>query len=183
MDKKHVRERVKSFRKTLIKEEIVEYSNILWKTLYNLEEFKKAKVIMSYMSFKNEIDTSVINKIILDSGKILLLPRVEKDGTMNAVIYSGQFHVSSFGIEEPIGDPYFGDIDLIIVPGLAFDHFGNRVGYGKGYYDRFFTKYPNSLKIAPAYESQIFDKINNDATDVQINGLLVKNNYMITKNY
>ena len=183
VDKKEIRDKIKAFRKTLTKEDIVGYSNSLWKTLYNLEEFKKSKIVMSYMSFNNEIDTTDLNRIILESGRTLLLPRVEKDGSLSAVEYTGKFLVSKFGIEEPVGAPYEGEIDLVIVPGLGFDHLGNRVGYGKGYYDRFFTKHTKCIKIAPAFESQLFETIKSESNDIQIDGLLIKNNYMITKKY
>ena len=183
MDKKSIRDEVKSRRKVLSKDYILEYSNSLWDYLYTMKEYKNSEVVMSYMSFNNEIDTEKLNRGIIKDGKMLLLPRVEADGTMSAVPFSGKFKISKFGVSEPVGEAYNGRIDLVIVPGLGFDKFGSRVGYGKGYYDRFFTIHNEPIKIAPAFEFQIFDVVETHENDVKINGLLTKNNYVITINY
>ncbi len=69
------------------------------------------------------------------------------------------FKKGAMGIEEPIGDKYIGRIDLIVVPGIVFDKTGNRIGFGRGYYDRFLENYPDSVKVSIIYDFQLIEKI------------------------
>lgn len=183
MDKNTLRELVKKKRVELSQEEIISSSLKIWDNLYDKEIFKKSKIIMSYMSFKNEVDTSSFNDMVIKSGKTLLLPRVKDDCNMEVIKYNGSFSISKFGIKEPLGEIYTGEIDMVIVPGVVFDKKGNRIGFGKGYYDRFFEKYPNSIKIAPMYEFQLFENIPSEEHDILMDVLLLKNNYLITNKY
>ena len=171
MDKDFIRKKVKLIRQNLAGEENVQYSNSVWQKLLQMKEFQNSKTVMSYMSFQNEIDTRFINLQIKEMGKTLLLPRVEKDG-MVAVIDSGKYIKSKFGIWEPLGEKYNGEIDLVIVPGLAFDEDGNRIGFGKGYYDNFLKSYPNALKIAPLYDWQLFSNFPVYKNDIKMDVLL-----------
>ena len=100
----------------------------------------------------------------------------------NAVILDiGQ--ADSFGIKEPVGEIYNGDIDLIIVPGVVFDREGNRIGYGRGYYDRFLKLYPRVRKISLAYEFQILDRLEVEEHDEKIDVIVTKNNIRRIKKY
>ena len=88
-----------------------------------------------------------------------------------------QYIVSPFGNKEPDGEEYKGNIDVIITPGVAFDRNKNRVGFGRGYYYRFFVKYPNAKKIAIAFEKQIIDEgIETDKYDKKVDILITENN-------
>ena len=109
------------------------------------------------MNFGSEVEIERLNEKILEENKILYLPRVEKDGTLSIVEYGKGFSIGSYGIREPIGDNYLGNLDLIITPGLAFDLEGNRLGYGKRL---FMTKLFSliifsTLKIAPIFDISI----------------------------
>jgi 5-formyltetrahydrofolate cyclo-ligase len=80
-----------------------------------------------------------------------------------------------FGIDEPVTTELADDKEaLIIVPGVAFDERGFRVGYGKGYYDRFLNKHSDYTKIALAYEMQILTEIPNDEYDVAMNRIITE---------
>lgn len=183
MDKNTLRELIKKKRMELSQDEVIKNSLEIWDNLYNMEIFKNSNIIMSYMSFKNEIDTSSFNEEVLKRGKTLLLPRVKDDCNMEVIRYNGNFSVSKFGIKEPLGEVYTGEIDVVIVPGVVFDKKGNRIGFGKGYYDRFFQKYSHCIKVAPLYEFQLFDEIPREEHDVLMDILLLKNNYVITNKY
>ena len=88
-----------------------------------------------------------------------------------------QYIVSPFGNKEPDGEEYKGNIDIIITPGVAFDKNKNRVGFDRGYYDRFFIKYPHSTKIAIAFEEQIIDEgIEADIYDKKVDILITEKN-------
>ncbi len=107
--------------------------------LLNLPEFSQAQVIASYYSYGSEPNTQELNKAIIDSGKTLLLPRiagevlewVKWDGSKESLMENGKFH-------EPVGDPIkdLSLIDLVLVPALAIDPDGYRLGQGGGFYDR-----------------------------------------------
>ena len=106
--------------------------------------FLAAKTVMAYCAIAPEVDITPVLQRVLEQGKTLLLPRCEPDGIMTARIVSslGDLVPGAFGIMEPPTDsPVFppGDIDLILVPGLAFDRACHRLGRGKGYYDRFIS--------------------------------------------
>ena len=125
--------------------------------------------------FKNEVKTDKINNFIKNSGKILVLPKVIDKETMIAIEDKNQYIVSPFGNKEPDGEEYRGNIDVIITPGVAFDRDKNRVGFGRGYYDRFFVKHPNAKKIAIAFEEQIIDEgIETDKYDKKVDILITE---------
>ena len=177
INKKEARTLIKERRMNLSKEYIDVASDKIFEKLLQNEDFKNAKVVMSYMDFKNEVKTNKINDFIKNSGKILLLPKVIDKETMIAIEDKNQYIISPFGNKEPNGEEYRGNIDVIITPGVAFDRNKNRVGFGRGYYDRFFLKYPNAKKIAIAFEEQIIGEgIETDKYDKKVDILITENN-------
>ena len=177
LNKKEARTLIKERRMNLSKEYIDVASDKIFEKLLQNEDFKNAKAVMSYMDFKNEVKTDKINDFIKNSGKILLLPKVIDKETMIAIEDKNQYIISPFGNKEPNGEEYKGSIDVIITPGVAFDKDKNRVGFGRGYYDRFFLKYPNAKKIAIAFEEQIIgEDIETDKYDKKVDILITENN-------
>ena len=175
MNKKEARTLIKERRMNLSKEYIDVASDKIFEKLLQNEDFRNAKVVMSYMDFKNEVKTDKINDFIKNSGKILVLPKVIDKETMITIEDKNQYIVSPFGNKEPDGKEYKGNIDVIITPGVAFDRDKNRVGFGRGYYDRFFVKYPNAKKIAIAFEEQIIDEgIETDKYDMKVDVLITE---------
>ena len=175
MNKKEARVLIKERRMSLSQEYIDFASDKIFQKLLQNEDFKNAKVVMSYMDFKNEVKTDKINNFIKEFGKILVLPKVIDKETMIVIEDKNQYIVSPFGNKEPDGEEYKGNIDIIITPGVAFDKNKNRVGFGRGYYDRFFVKYPHSTKIAIAFEEQIIDEgIEADIYDKKVDILITE---------
>ena len=105
-----------------------------------------------YNSFGTEADTSLIISALLDAGKRVFLPRVEGENIV-AVPY-GITKKGAFGIEEPEGQAYSGLIDVTVIPLLAVNEKGQRIGYGKGYYDRY-LKDRKTVKVGLGYSFQI----------------------------
>lgn len=118
-------------------------------------------VIMLYNSIDNEVDVSFLT----DKNKTILYPRVE--GDMIVAVKPEGFLKGSFGINEPVGEAYNGKIDAVIVPMCAFDNNLNRLGFGKGYYDRF-LKNLECTKIGVAFFCQKTDNITTKNTDVKM---------------
>ena len=88
---------------------------------------------------------------------------------MQVVAYGEDFTISAWGIREPVGEPFEGKIDYAIVPFLAVDKQGNRLGYGGGYYDRYFERNPNTLRIAYGFDFQIQKEVPTEETDKKMN--------------
>ncbi len=159
MEKANIRETVNLARKGLSKEIITDKSRKIIKTLTELKEYINAGTVMSYISLDIEVDTRdfIKNELLR---KIFVVPfvlgeniQVSKLNDFNNLIEGG------FGVLEPTKkERYDGKIDLVIVPGVAFDLNGGRVGFGRGYYDRFLDKF-NGLKVALAFEEQIVDSV------------------------
>jgi 5-formyltetrahydrofolate cyclo-ligase len=175
MNKKQIRSEVLEKRSNLSMEFIKKYSEKIFNILIDSPMYADAKVVMSYMNFGGEIDTSFINNYILKSGKTLILPKILKDRRLVGVIYddSKNFNVDNLFKIREIDGTYIEvkKIDLIIIPGLAFDLNGNRVGFGKGYYDKFLVNYSGTI-IAPHYEFQIYKDLPSEPHDKKIDYLL-----------
>jgi 5-formyltetrahydrofolate cyclo-ligase len=109
----------------------------LWAKVAELDEYQRAGSVMAFVGFNGEPDTDPLFARLGVEGKRLLLPRVEPTGI---VPVDGDWPMvkSAFGVSEPTGPQVpLDEIDLVIVPGLAFTTAGDRLGYGQGYYDRF----------------------------------------------
>lgn len=183
MEKKSIRNYIREKRELLSSFEVRETSERITEVLLGSSYFQKAETVMSYMSFKNEVDTHEINSTVLRAGKKLLLPRTVGKEKMEAVEYRKGLQRGAMGIEEPIGEKYIGKIDLIIVPGVAFDKEGNRIGFGRGYYDRFLEDYPDSMKISLAYDFQMVERIEAEEHDKKVDIIFLKNNLIEAKKY
>ncbi|OQY41821.1 MAG: 5-formyltetrahydrofolate cyclo-ligase [Fusobacteriia bacterium 4572_74] len=175
MNKKQIRSEILEKRNNLPKEFIKKYSEEIFNILINSPIYKDAEVIMSYMNFGGEIDTNFINNHILKSGKTLILPKIVKDGGLVGVIYddSKKFNDDNLFKIKEIDGTYIDvkKIDLIIIPGLAFDLNGNRVGFGKGYYDKFLENY-SGLIVAPHYDFQLHENLPYEPHDKKTDYLL-----------
>ena len=126
----------------MTQEEVISKSKIVTEKLLNSEWFKNSNTIMSYISIKNEIDLQEINETIIKLGKTLVLPVIDNNGENMKSVRVDTLETlkeKKFGVREPdFGEEIkYNEIDLVIVPGVAFDINGNRIGFGKGYYDRF----------------------------------------------
>lgn len=136
-----------------------EKSEIICKTVLQSDLFKKAKTVFVFLSFGSEVDTSLIVKTCFEQGKKVCVPVCKKDCIMDAVAIENLADMvyNNYGILEPkdvlkIVDKQ--DIDVIIVPGSVFDCELNRMGYGKGYYDRYFVG-TKAKRVALAFDVQI----------------------------
>lgn len=134
--------------------------------------------VMSYMSYKNEFPTHELNKKILEAGYRLVLPFTDSDFNIIPCIVDSydDLVISKLGIPEPVpaqcAVAALDDIDVILMPGVAFDTAGNRIGFGKGCYDRFIaageeygTGAHSPLLAALAYDMQVISSVPSEETD------------------
>ena len=149
------------------------------------EWFRQAMTIMAYAAIPPEVDLSPVLEAILAAGKTLIMPRCEADGMMTArrIDDLGQLTSGTYGIPEPNSDAPVvsaAEIDLILVPGMAFDASGRRLGRGKGYYDRFLQG-KEILKIGVAFSCQQAEKLTAKATDVKMDRIITENGILKCK--
>lgn len=178
-EKSLLRSRMIKKRDSILKDDRLSKSMIIKDTLFGIDEFNKAKTVLLYASYNSEVSTFAIMDECKKQGKHVAFPKCSLvDGVPNLTFYE----VSKFsqlaggykGIPEPDTIKYnlkkiSDKIDVVIVPGVCFDKNGNRLGYGKGFYDRFLKKYPNVYRIGIAFDEQICDDIPTEKTDLAVN--------------
>lgn len=162
--KKELRKKIIAARNDLPREAVDAKSAAIFQKIVCLEHYQKAEIIMTYLSIRNEVETESFILKARSEGKRVVIPvcRKETKTILPAEVknYPEDLVPGTWGILEPKPDKLYpvdpAEIDLIIVPGVAFDEKGNRLGYGAGYYDRFLPLLrPGVLKIAPAFDLQI----------------------------
>ena len=142
--KKELRKEVLKLRDTLTKEERKEKSNQIAKRVIAMNEFKKANVILLYEAIRSEVETTAICEAAKQMEKVIYWPRVIGDRMEFYLVNDvTEFEISRFGIREPkmVEEnrfvPQKQDEIMVVMPGVAFDEEGNRIGYGGGYYDKY----------------------------------------------
>ncbi len=172
MNKNELRKLMINKRKNILNKE--ELSTIIVNKLLELDIYEKAKVIALYHSLNDEVDTRLLINESLKN-KIVLLPRIIDDKMVFIMVNNNTIYdKSNLGVIEPIGKEYDKDIDLIIVPGVAFDNNLNRLGFGKGYYDRYLID-KNISKIGLAFSEQIVDSVFHNELDIPMDMVITEN--------
>lgn len=173
ISKEEIRKVMLKKRLSMEEKEVDEKSEMIIEKLENMIEFKKSKVIMAYYPIRNEVDTRRILERYAED-KTILSPRTKREGIVPVKFKSlKELEKDIFGIPSPLGEEYKGEIDLILVPGLAFDFRLYRLGYGLGYYDRF-LKSLRVIKIGLAYDFQILDELPHNDGDVKMDFVITE---------
>lgn len=154
-------------KETLLIENFLKAEQELFSKNEKTAETVKGKKYFIYCSFSSEAPTDKLIETIEEIGGKIYCPRLE-NGEMQAVEKGEDFSLSSLGIREPVGEAYFGEIDIIVAPLLATDTNGNRLGYGGGYYDRFFKTHKNAKRIGFAFDFQIVESVPCEAWDERL---------------
>lgn len=165
-------------RKDLSRQEIIEESARIKELLFGTEEFQEASIVMFYASFGSEVETYKMIEESLALGKKVYLPiAIKEKRTLEAALVANlsELKKGAYGILEPekanIVSPNY--LDLVIVPGVAFDIKGYRLGYGAGYYDNFLIKLQkNATTIGLAFELQILESIPHEKFDVRVDKII-----------
>lgn len=154
-------------------------SHQICKHLLTLTAFREAKCVFCYYAMGSEVATQEICQAVLEEDKKLLLPVVQGEN-MLAVPWNGKDPLApgTFGILEPAGRRDE-EADLVLLPCLAFDTNGARLGYGKGYYDRWLTAHPTARRIALAYDLQRADALPIFTWDMPLNGILTESGLIL----
>lgn len=172
MDKKELRKKYTKVRAEVENKEGKD--KLIRKNLRELDIYKKAKSVFVFISYRSEVDTRGIIEDILADGKKLLVPLV-KGKEMIAVEVKGidDLEPNKMGILEPKSGDEVTDVDLTITPGLAFDKDGFRLGYGGGYYDKFFAKV-DTVRMGIGYSDQYVESLVHEDYDKPLEYLLTE---------
>ena len=168
MKKNELRRRIYDRRDRLTSGEITEKSTAIAANLYSMPVYEKSDTIMFFLSFRSEVETRPMVEQSIASGKRVLVPKsipaARKLVPCRLLDWDKELAPGAYGIPEPreeamrITDPR--EIELLLVPGVAFDEAGNRLGYGGGYYDRFFPRLRESTPlVALVFELQIMPAV------------------------
>ena len=178
--KENLRKDLKEKRRKYTKEDNRKKSKEIKERLFNLKEFKDAETVLFYISYGSEVFT---HDMILESfyKKNIIVPISNKKDsslTLSHLKSWEELSVGSYGILEPriekIRKTNPEDIDLFIVPGVGFDEKGNRLGHGKGYYDRLLKKAKGKPIVGLAFEFQIVKKIPTGRFDVPVSIIITE---------
>lgn len=181
-EKRSLRERVRANRDATDPDSRRAWSEGICHHLLRECDLAAPATALSYAGFGSEIDTRSFNRALLDRGISLVLPRVER-AAGGLVLYRVRDLATDlvpgvWGIPEP--DPLRcavvppGEIDWMLLPGLAFDRRGGRLGYGGGYYDRLLPQLPRLKRIAAAFECQVVDAVPRGPHDVPMDRLITE---------
>ena len=182
MDKKSLRKQVMTLRSQFPTSERAEAERIIFDLVTQLPEFQTAITISSFVSFGDEISMTRLNSYILSLNKTLVLPYIDPK-TKTMLFYKvddlSALVQNTFGILEPNPSIHrlvdYNAIDCVLTPGVAFDAHGYRLGYGGGFYDRFFSQIEKTIpKIGIAFELQKVSTLPVESYDHPIHKLITE---------
>ena len=175
-DKRALRKQIREMKRRFTPQELAEQSLPIMKALLADKAVAEARTILMYYSLPDEVDTHDAVNQLVRRGKTVLLPRVIDGENMEIRLYEKpeDLQEGSYGIMEPTGKPFtdYAVIDVAVVPGMAFDESGRRLGRGKGYYDRFLPKAVNACKIGVCFGFQKLEAVPADGNDVRMDRII-----------
>ena len=173
MTKNDLRQWVRERKRQFSREELDRFSLEVSRQVLAHESWLHASVVLLYNSLPDEVDTHLLIQAALEAGKQVLLPVVVGD-ELELRLYSGQVRQGAFGILEPEGDAFldFSAIDLAIVPGMAFDASGRRLGRGRGYYDRLLVRLPQVTTLGICFPFQLVDAVPAAPHDISVSEVI-----------
>ena len=186
--KQDLRNKILKKRKQISPDFIKGNSQKIQRLLFSTDEYNQATSILFYISYNGEVSTHKMIIESIDNGKTVIVPKSHPQS--NSLMLShlknwSELEPGCYNILEPksefIREVDVQSIDLIIVPGVVFDIFGNRIGHGKGYYDRLLKKAPDIPSIGLAFEFQMVGKIPVEPHDEKVDRIITENKIIICK--
>ena len=175
MDKKELRRSIREQKRAMCAEEIEARSARLGQLFAASEAYKNAKTIYGYLPYNQEVRTVPMLEQAMRDGKRVAVPKCYGD-EMRFIFMDDLSKVEKgyANIPEPIADGPVADDEtaLVLMPGLAFDPQGHRIGYGGGFYDKFLSAEPNHPTLALCYEFQMFPELKTEEHDIPVDTVL-----------
>ena len=174
--KKEIRKQIRHAKSCQTASQLLAESAVITEKIKALPEIKEAHTILCYYSLPDEVDTHAFVEELRTTGKTVLLPKVTGDGIMELRRYDGKdsMHIGAYGIMEPVGSLFtnYEDIDVALIPGVAFDKGGNRLGRGKGFYDRILPSLKNARKIGVCFPFQYIASVPAEKHDIPVDQVI-----------
>ena len=175
MDKKQLRRTIREQKRAMSEARIQEKSRILGEKFFATDAYRQAKSIYGYLPYNQEVRTVPILEQALRDGKRVAVPKCYGD-EMRFLWMEDLSRVEKgyAGIPEPTADGPVADdrTALVLMPGLAFDEAGHRIGYGGGFYDKFLAAEPGHPTVALCYDFQLFDRLETEEFDIPVDTVL-----------
>lgn len=173
MTKKELRQQIRTQKRRLSAAELAVMSEDICSKVLALASWQEAGTLLLYYPLPDEVDVRLLIKDAFESGKKVLLPVVKGD-EMELHLYEGEASLKegAFGIMEPTGPLFapihYDEIELAIIPGMAFDSAGHRLGRGKGYYDRLLPNLRDAKLIGICFPFQFLEEVPAEAHDISV---------------
>ena len=171
MNKQELRRAIRAQKRAMTEENILRRSAVLAEKFARSDAYRAAKTIYGYLPYNQEVRTVPMLQRALDEGKRVAVPKVYGDD-MKFIYLDDLSQVAKgyAGIPEPVADgPVAQDeTALVLMPGLAFDPAGHRIGYGGGFYDKFLAREPHHPTVALCYDFQVMDRLETEEFDVPV---------------
>ncbi len=181
-EKKILRETVLARRDAMLPAARATASHAIVEKVCALPNYQEANMVLIYMGFGSEIETRALFERILADAKTVVLPRVDwasQSLILHVVRNMSELATSKWGIREPHADApsmLVNDIEFMLMPGVAFDRSGNRLGYGRGYYDKLLSAASPALaRVAAGFDCQIVEAVPVGPNDQKIDILITEN--------
>ena len=175
MDKKQLRREIREKKRAMSEAEIQEKSRRLGELFVNSQLYRSAKTIYGYLPYNQEVRTVPMLERAMADGKRVAVPKVYGD-EMRFIYLDDLSAVEKgyAGIPEPVADAPVADDEtaLVLMPGLAFDRDGHRIGYGGGFYDKFLAQEPNHPTLALCYDFQMLPELQTEEFDIPVDQVL-----------
>ena len=175
MNKKELRQAIRAQKRAMTEADILRRSEILAEKFARSDAYRAAKTIYGYLPYNQEVRTVPMLQRALDEGKRIAVPKVYGDD-MKFIYLDDLSQVAKgyAGIPEPVADgPVAQDeTALVLMPGLAFDPAGHRIGYGGGFYDKFLAREPHHPTVALCYDFQVIEHLETEEFDIPVDQVI-----------
>ena len=175
MDKQELRNKIKALKRAMTQQEIEEKSQALGRLFLASDAYKNARTISGYLPYNQEVRTTAMLQKTLEDGKRVAVPKCYGD-EMRFIYLEDLSKVEKgyCNIPEPIEDGPIADdpTALVLMPGLAFDPQGHRMGYGGGFYDKFLAAEPGHPTLALCYDFQMLEHLATEDHDIPVDTVL-----------
>jgi 5-formyltetrahydrofolate cyclo-ligase len=185
-DKREIRKKIMTLRNAMTPEEIEAKSGEIVRRLKGLREIRESSTLMVYLSFGSEVLTDDLIRWGWAEGKRIVVPFCHPESRVLTPCLLGGFvelETGHYGIREPKSERLrpvpLEEIDAVLIPAVAFDRQGRRVGYGGGYYDRFLPEIPRAARIGAAFACQIVAEILPDPHDVPADRIVTEDELIV----
>ena len=175
MDKKELRKKIREQKRAMTPLQIESASQKLAELFLKTEQYRHAKTLYGYLPYNQEVRTVPILEQALADGKKVAVPKIYGDEMRFIYLPDlSQVEKGYSGIPEPVADGPEGDdpTALVLMPGIAFDKEGHRIGYGGGFYDKFLAKEPGHPTVALCYDFQVVKELPTEEFDIPVDLVL-----------